>query len=259
MPAPRFTVPSSGNFTDSLTGARYQVIAGQSIDLDLAVRLGLSGAAEEVVTETPGVEIGDLTGVTTTNPNEGDLLVYRSGAWVNESPSYNFGVEFPDLIRWGKDNDTDWTTFDRICDQVTSRSGHCYLSLKQSAPRRTDSSVDDQVGSTVEGQAVVYGASADTNWTGLPTTEGDTITFSFWIRAATATEAGSRVWLVGFQDGTNITDPPLTLTESYKQISLTYPAGEFDVSAGAAVYIFFEGDEDHRYYLDDASYTSVAD
>ena len=79
MPAPSFTVPTSGNYEDSVTGRRFQVIEGQVIPRSFAARLGLAGAVDpgtgEVVATADGTGTGqiadgtDFVTVTSANAN----------------------------------------------------------------------------------------------------------------------------------------------------------------------------------------------
>lgn len=205
------------------------------------------------------VPTGSVLQVTLTDPQEGDTLVYRSGAWVNEPsipPSWNPGLENNDLTRWGKDNESDWTTFERTAGGGDPHAGEWALSVVQSAARRNMGGINTQVGSTVEGQAVIYGTSLAASWSGLPCIEGDALSFSVWIKAQDGASAGGRAWIVSFQDGDEVSDP-LVLTQSYQQLSHEWTAGEFDESSGAAIYIFFEGVETDGYFLDDASFVAT--
>jgi hypothetical protein len=56
MPALTYTPDASGVYTDSVSGHRFQVIAGQTIPRDLAVRYGLVDADDAAPNPFPAVE-----------------------------------------------------------------------------------------------------------------------------------------------------------------------------------------------------------
>lgn len=190
--------------------------------------------------------------------NQADLATWDGTRWDGVPPSWNPGLENNDLIRWGKDNTSDWTTFQREGGGGDSHTGDFFLRVTQSADRRTMSSIDAQAGGTVEGQAVIYGTSSLMGWFGLPVLVGETLTWSAWVRARTGASVGDRCWLVSFQDGSLLSDAPVVLTTSYQEITLTYPASQVEQDSGASLYIFFGGVEAHGYFIDDVTLTRAA-